>query len=172
MQKLKKEKGITLIILIITILVMALISVPIFVNSSNVTQFEHYTEFKEDLDNLKEAVGTAYYNKEITDIGPEYKGSTTFLSEKQNGIEVKNPNDNGKYYVINVNKLNQNLTVDMNYLNFGLGNIIVEDGAKEYTDTNDVYIINEQSRTIYYASGVKYNGEIYYRLSETYTKID
>ncbi len=171
MQKLKNENGITLIVLVIIVIVLSLISIPVVINTTNVTQFNKYSRFKEDMDNLREAVSVAFFDKDIKDIGPKYTGSVEFLNGTQNDQDIKNPNDNTNYYVINVNKVNLNLTVNMTDLNNGSGNYGLSGDETTYTGTDDVYIINEQSRTIYYVKGVQYNGYTYYRLSEKLSEI-
>ena len=171
MQKLKNENGITLIVLVIIVIVLSLISIPVVINTTNVTQFNKYSQFKEDIDNLREAVSVAFFDKDIKDIGPEYTGSVDFFNGKQNDQDIKNPNDNEKYYVINIDEVNLYLTVNMTDLNNGSGNYGVTEGEPTYTGTDDVYIINEQSRTIYYVKGVQYNGNTYYRLSEELSEV-
>ena len=174
MQKLKNEKGITLIALAITVFVLSLISVPILVNMTNINQFDRYANFKDDIDILRESISAAYYNKDIKDIGPKYEGSKTFLNGDQNGKAIKNVNDNENYYAINIEKVNKNLPAEMTKLNYGEGNKKISDSATTYssTETDDVYIINEQSKTIYYVRGVNYNGKTYYRLNEDFSNID
>lgn len=171
MQKLKNENGITLIVLVIIVIVLSLISIPVVINTTNITQFNKYSRFKEDIDNLRESVSVAFFDKEIKDIGPKYNGSVDFLKGMQNDQNVKNPNDNENYYVININEVNLYLTVNMTDLNNGSGNYGISEDEIAYTGTDDVYIINEQSRTIYYVKGVQYNGYTYYRLSEKLSEI-
>ena len=60
MQKIKNEKGITLIILIITVVVLALISVPIIVNTTDISELQVYTYFKGDIDKLRESIEVTY----------------------------------------------------------------------------------------------------------------
>ena len=122
MPKLKNEKGITLIALVITVAVLSIISIPVVINTKNVSQFEEYTKFKDDIDNLRESIGIAYFDKDIRTIGPKYEGSLQFLNETQNGLSIKNENDNNVYYAINIDRINENLVVDMNRLNNGNGN--------------------------------------------------
>lgn len=171
MQKLKKENGITLIVLVIIIIVLSLITIPVIINTTNVIQFNEYSRFKEDIDNLRESVSVAFFDRDISGIGPKYNGSTDFLNGKQKGKNVKNPNDNENYYVINVNVVNFYLAVNMTGLNYGVENTTLSGDEVTYSGTNDVYIINEQSRTIYYVKGVQYNGNTYYRLSEELSEI-
>ena len=171
MRKLKNEKGITLVALIITVAVLSIISIPVLVNMTNINQFERYTQFKDDIDILRESISIAYYNKDIKDIkdiGPKYE-SLNFLEGTQNGIDIKNKNDNNVYYVININKVNENLSVKMHELNNGSGNKTIDSNTSNYTGSDDVYIINEQSKTIYYPRGVTYNDETYYRLNENFS---
>ncbi len=173
MQRLKNEKGITLIALSITVFVLSLISVPVVVNMTNIHQFEKYTKFKDDIDNLRESISIAYHNKEVTDIGPKYDGNKEFLKGTQNEKQIKNVNDNENYYVISIEKVNKGIHADMPELNFGTGNQSLNSNTGTYSseETDDVYIINEQSRTIYYVKGVNYNGEKYYRLNEDFSDV-
>ena len=59
MQNKKSEKGITLIALVITVVVLSAISIPVVVNVTGVTQFNKYTLFKDDIDNLRENISIA-----------------------------------------------------------------------------------------------------------------
>ena len=168
MRKLKNEKGITLIALVITVAVLSMISIPVVVNMTGMNEFDEYAGFKEDIDILREAISIAYYNKDIGTIGPKYEGNKEFLNETQNGESIKNTNDNNVYYVIDVKKVNKNLSVNMETLKNGEGNKNVS-SSETYNGSDDVYIINEQSRTIYYAKGISYKGKKYYRLSENFS---
>ena len=174
MQKLRNEKGITLIALALTVFILSLISVPVLVNMTNINQFDRYADFKNDIDILRESISAAYYNKNIKEIGPKYEGDKTFLNGNQNGKNIKNVNDNDNYYAININKVNKNLPANMTELKNGEGNKKITDSATSYSsaETDDVYIINEQSKTIYYVRGVNYNGETYYRLNEEFSETD
>ncbi len=169
MQKLKNEKGITLIALVITIAVLSIISVPVLVNMSNIKEFDTYSGFKEDIDILREAISIAYFDKDIGTIGPKYEGNLDFLEETQNEEKIKNENDNDVYYAININRVNEKLSVNMETLNNGAGNKSISSSDVKYSGTNDVYIINEQSRTIYYVKGISYKEKTYHRLSEQFS---
>ncbi len=172
MQKVKNERGITLVALTITVIVLSMISIPVIINTSNVTQFNKYTLFKDDIDVLRESISSAFFDKNIQSIGPKYAGSLSFLNGSQNGLTIKSENDNENYYVINPNKLNQYLSTEMQELNYGEGNKNVGSVSEVYTGTDDVYIINEASRVIYYVKGISYNGKKYYRLYEELSKTE
>ena len=186
MQKIKNEKGITLIILIITVVVLALISVPIIVNTTDISELQVYTYFKGDIDKLRESIEVTYADMtDMSSIGPIYTGNLNFLDNNQNGDLVRNPNDSDNYYVISLKELNSHLEAQID-LRYGEGNKIDNyasldiNQGKDQNDTsivqyeyqgNDTYIINAQTKTIYYTDGVEYDGERYYRLPEDFTEV-
>ena len=171
-----KEKGVTLIVLVITIIILAMIATVTTVKTTSVVEANKYTKFKDDLISLRESVSQVYgIDDTLENIGPKYTGSVNFLSETQgDGKTVKNPNDSDIYYVINADKLNSDLQSKFNIhlltLNYGNNNYGITNDATT-TNFTDVYIINSQSRTIYYTDGIEYKGSKYYRESEGYSKI-
>ena len=168
MQKIKNEKGVTLIILIITVVILALISIPIIVNTTDISELQEYTYFKADIDKLREAIETTYADMDdLSSIGPVYTGDFSFLDNIQGNDQVANPNDGNIYYVISLTNLNSYMNAQIS-LRYGEGNKQETYDGNEYSGT-DVYIINEQSKTIYYVNGVEYKGITYYRLPESFT---
>lgn len=83
-----------------------------------------------------------------------------FIPIKNEKIDFKeksiNPNDNENYYEIDLENL-ENLNIYYGRKNLG---------------EKDIYIINEQSHTIYYYAGVKNEKEIVYTRKLNYEKID
>ena len=77
------------------------------------------------------------------------------IKDKINFEHSINPNDNNSYYKIDLSKL-ENI-----YLNYG-----------KMKNEQDFYIINEESHTIYYFSGVEYKGKIYYTKDVNYTLVE
>lgn len=168
MQKIKNEKGVTLLILVITVVILALISIPIIVNTTDISELQQYTYFKADIDKLREAIETTYADmNDLSTIGPVYTGDFSFLDKVQGNDQVGNPNDSNMYYVISLSNLNSYVNAQIS-LRYGEGNKQETYNGNEYSET-DVYIINEQSKTIYYVNGVEYKGITYYRLPETFT---
>lgn len=99
-----------------------------------------------DIDILEERVSIYYLNNGNIPI-------------KNNRIDFNysiNPNDNNNFYEIDLEKL-ENLSI--NY------------GKKEYGN-DDIYIINEQSHTVYYMKGTNYNKEKFYARNLKYEKVD
>ncbi len=169
MQKIKSEKGVTLVVLMITVIILLLISVPIIVNTTDVQELQRYSYFKSDIDKLREAIETAYMDSsDIMTIGPRYVGDESFLDGMQGNQEIRNPNDNAYYYVISLKNLNS-YTDSQISLRYGSGNKQETYDNNEYNGS-DVYIINANSKTIYYTPGIEYKGTKYYRLPEKFTK--
>lgn len=166
MQKLKSEKGITLVLLVTTLIVLSMITIPIVVNTSNINKVKNYTLFKDDIDTLRESIDIAYRtDSDISSIGPIYTGSLNMLNGNQGSTKIINDNDNDIYYIIELEKLNERLTSKIRNLNYGERN-------KDITNTStDVYIINDKSRTIYYLDGINYNDNLYYRLQEDFSNV-
>lgn len=100
---------------------------------------------KKDIQILNDKIAIYYLNNGSLPI----KDKVEF---KDNSI---NPNDNENYYEIDLNKI-ENL-----YINLG----------HSEKENEDIYIINEQSHTIYYYAGIKYKNKIYYVPKANYTKI-
>ena len=168
MQKIKKENGVTLLILVITVVILALISIPIIVNTTDVSELQKYTYFKSDIDKLRETIETTYVDMDdLSTIGPVYTGDFSFLNKMQGNDKVLNPNDGNIYYVISLENLNSHINAQIS-LKYGSGNKEKNYDNNEYSGS-DAYIINEQSKTIYYTSGIVYKGVTYYRLPESFT---
>ncbi|MBR3325082.1 MAG: hypothetical protein IKG14_03445 [Clostridia bacterium] len=166
--KKNNEKGITLVVLVITIVILGLISIPTAINISNIIKVNDISLFKDDLNILSETVSQVYAQTDsISDIGPIYNGS-------MQNIPI-NPNDNNTYYIINAHELNNKIYAKtgtyMLSLSYGTGNYEIQPGSTP--SSNDIYIINEQSRTIYYVKGFENsNGETIYSYPQNYTNIE
>ena len=162
----RQNKGISAISMGIAITIMLIISSILIYNAKTGINISNVNKMYTDINNLDEKI-SAYYaefgeipivrnsNEKI-----EYPiGNLSFLEQ------VKNPNDNEKYYIIDLNAID-NLT-----LNYGRDYYTIADHLS-VSDEKDVYIINEQTHTIYYVKGVKVDGNIYYRTEEQYSKLD
>jgi len=137
----KQEKGITLTVLVITMLLMGIIVGTTFKLSNDNLNLKHVNSMYTDLESLKDSIFT-YYNKYGTlPLGDKYLGPNDFLS-------AANVNDEAdEYYLIDISKLeNITLTRDLTW-----------------TD-GDVYIINTKTHEVYYPEGVVLDEEVYYRL--------
>lgn len=155
----RSEKAVTLITLTITIIVLIILTFTITINMDQLGNQNKKSDFETDVKSLKEEVDQYYaQNKKLPIIN---KFTDTSMLD-----EVKNVNDNDNYYVIDINKLDVTLNYGTDY------NIIKEkERTEEITDLLDVYIINEQSHTIYYPKGIEYDGKINYTLKEIFQDV-
>lgn len=143
----KNNKGITMITLIVTILVISIIAgVTIYQSVENI-KARKIDSLYTDLELLEDKVNTYYLNNGSLPIKEEFKGSDNFKS-------VRNVNDNDVYYVIDISKL-EGVSLSMKL---------------DFTG-DDVYIMNEQTHTVYYPKGLTIDNETYYILPKQYSKI-
>lgn len=148
MQKyLKSNKGITLITLSLTIVIMLILTFTLNVNVNTYTKRKQKTNLETDIIKLKEEISHYYSeNKSLP------------IINKYTNVEMleKNINDNENYYIIDLSKISE---LDLNY---GKDYSIIENKEEIINDLLDIYIINEQSHTIYYPKGIEYDGKIFY----------
>lgn len=157
MQKnLKSNKGITLITLVITIVVMLILSFTISINANNYIERTKKSNLDTDLQRLQEKIEIYYSkNKEIPVLN---KYTNVAMLEKKE-------NDNENYFVIDLDKLEG---IELNY---GKDFEKAKQLEGEIADLLDIYIINEESHVIYYPKGVKFDNKMYYTLVGDQSKI-
>ena len=167
MQKIKKEKGITMVALTVTIVVMLCVITPISVNLIQLSKTNNLSKIKSDFEIIKEAISVVS-NDNSLEIGPVFSGNVNLGDQK-------NPNDGDIYYVINMDLLNtlyrsvSGINIDSLYNgrnNYGIGLSV-----SSYQN-NDIFIMNKDTHTVYYLSkqngsgyyiGYEYEGSVYYR---------
>lgn len=156
-RKLKENRGITLVTLILAIVIMLIISSILIYNSGTATKTKALNNMYNDIRSLTNKI-QIYYSKygEIPVIKEQYTNV--------NNITSINQNDNDNYYVIDLEILE---------------NVILSYG-KDYSkykqsanmELTDIYVINEQSHNIYYIKGVQFDEKTYYTIPGEYTKVD
>lgn len=156
MKKIKNEKGITLVTLTITIVVLMILSFSINVSVKSTMETRNYNYVKEDIINLSEEV-KAYYLKNNN--LPIDETKTYNLADYGVPSEDINPNDYGNYYRINVSLL-ENISLN----NGGINN----NEANEETD--DMYVVNEYSLTVYYLKGATFGGQKHYTITDDFAE--
>lgn len=164
-KKLKQENGITMVVLTLTVVIMLIITISFSVNINAYAQRKHKTEFETDTNKLKEEIDIYYSENKALPIANKFT-KTEFFTVLEDAHQ-KNINDNENYYVIDIDQLNK---IDLNY---GKDFETITDKELDINDLNDIYIINEQSHTIYYPHGIKYKDLVYYtNLDSSYTQIE
>lgn len=161
MRRLKNENGITLVSLAVTIAVMMILAVTISASLEPTIELKKYNSIKEDIIALTEEIKLYYLENGTLPVVKNLDGTydtTKVYNLDDYGVptEDRNPNDSGNYYFIKVALLN-----DIN-LNNGLGNT-----NSDYT-TDDVYVVNEKSLTVYYLQGAVLNGKKHYTIVDDF----
>ncbi len=156
----KNNKGITMISLVITIIVLLIVTSIIIGNGLGQMGTKRVNYLYADIDSISTKIAEYYLKNETLPVYENlYVNSKEELEDlfKSNGAttDITNVNDGNEYYVIDLSKLN-NLT-----LNYG-------DDYKEWTDTStaedfqNIYIINSVTHQIYFPHGVRLDDEYYF----------
>lgn len=160
MRKLKNNKGITLIVLTITIIVLLIITSITIYNSKSHLAIKNLNNLYSDIESIRTKVSDYYLSNNSL---PIYENAyledsselTTLLKANGGEGDIINVNDEGKYYVLNLSKLD-NLT-----LNYGREYSHWND-TSNFSTYQDLYIINEITHQIYYPKGIKYKDEVHF----------
>lgn len=137
----KNKKGITLIILIFTIVILTMIAGIVISNMDLGIDIRNYNYMCADIELLESKVITYYnQNNSLPITGQPFNAKSVLQDEATS-------RDNNNYYKIDLSLLN-NIT-----LNYGGGT----------AENQDIYIINEDSFEIYYLNGAKYEDTVYHK---------
>ncbi len=148
----KNEKGITLITLVITIVILATITITLATNAYDSTQLSRLTKLDNDIKTLNDRVAVYFVEHEQL---PTH-GNSYSKEKLKDVIEGLSQNDGDKYYTIDLSLLdNLSLNYGQDYLSFG----------------GNSYIINEESHIIYHLEGISYKGEIFHTVGANSTVI-
>ena len=151
----KNQRGITLISLSITIIIMMIVTGMLIYNAKDSTQIKNLTNMYNDIENLRDKISSYYLQYGAIPASIEYTNS---LSKLRNA-GVIGANDIGSFYVIDLR------AIDGLTLNYGQDYEIVEegnhtnaDGSINFDGLEDLYIINETSHNIFYIKGITVRG--------------
>lgn len=168
MKNIRNERGITLVALAVTIVVLMILSVSLTASMTTTIEMTRYNKIKEDIIALTEDV-KVYYTKNGT--LPAYTDTPINLDTHNVPANDRNPNDSGVYYPIDISVLPEDLM-----LNCGQGN-----KDKDFS-TDDLYVMDSESLTVYYLKGALLNNIRHYTIvddfsggspaSEYYSKVD
>lgn len=133
--------------LIITITIILVILFILLDTTKNTIALNKLSNMYKDIDVLEDKIAIYYLDNGIIPIKSKIEGF------KQYSV---NPNDNSNYYEIDLDKLEN---INLYY-------------GKKINGENDIYIINEQSHTIYYYKGIKYKKHEIYSKELDYKNVD
>lgn len=151
MNKFKNNKGVTMVALVITIIIMIILLSVINYGSKTGIEMKNLNNMYADILILEDKIALYYLNNGEL---PILKKSN--LSTVNANILENNPNNNDKFYVIDISLL-ENITLN---------------NMKDPRNTSDRYIINEKSHTVYYQKGITIEGKTYYTIPEDYQEVN
>lgn len=144
--RIKQEKGITMVALVITVLILLILTNMLIYNAQDNIYIKNLTNLYNDISMLREKV-SAYYNK-YGKIPAEIKYTNEDQLQNLSSV-LSTQNDTGDFYVIDLEAM-QGIT-----LNYGKEYEKVKNDKENANSYTDLYIINENSHNIFYVEGVK-----------------
>ena len=179
----KGNKGLTLISLVLTVIIILIISAAMIYNAQNQLQMKTIQNLYNDIENLNAKVDE-YYLKygelpklcmytypnnedDVTNFNSkdEFYNSLKAKAEERNAIlnENLNPNDSDEYIVIDIEKLDNLILTygyDAEYKHLkNVKQVIEFDGD---TVEDEVYVINTKTHQIYFPHGIFVDDVMYY----------
>ncbi len=165
-KNLRQNKGISMISLAVVVAIMLIMSTILIYNAETGVKIANLNKMYTDIKSLDRKISVYY--AELGGI-PVLRNGNEPIEYPNDKLSIlndcKNPNDNDKYYIIDLDAID-NIT-----LNYGRDYYNIASNMS-VADEKDVYIINEETHTIYYVDGIKLDEKIYYRTDEQYTKIN
>ena len=145
-----REQGITLISLVITIVLLLIITGTTVYTSIDRFKINNVQKLYNDIDLLDDKISSYYM---------QYGGLPVLKDDGNNPVSyqytelnfTKDVNDNENYYILDLSAIGD-IT-----LNYG------KEGYEQPNESDDVYIINEKTHTVYYVKGVESkDGTVYH----------
>lgn len=141
----KQEKGVSMIALVITIIILIILTNILVYNAQDSLYIKKLNNMYNDLEILREKV-SQYYN-EYGKIPAKIK--YTNINKLKEAKVISETNDIGDFYVIDLEAM-QGIT-----LNYGKDYDNVKNNEGNADNYENLYIINENSHNIFYVQGVK-----------------
>ena len=151
------KKGISLIVLVITIAVLLIISSAVIYTSADASNNAKLVAFASDLQQVEDLV-TEYYitNNELPILTETSYTEATLVASIEEGADelsgeiTLNGDTNTTFYKIDMSKLDISST---------------SRGVEKDGDLTDVFVIAEDTMNIYYLKGLKVAGKYYFSLT-------
>lgn len=141
--KLKQEKGITMMALVVTIIILLILTSVLVFNTQDSVYIKRLNNLYSDIELLR-AKTDEYYN-EYGQIPAKIK--YTNIDTLKNVLSTKK--DTGDFYVIDLEAM-EGIT-----LNYGKDYETVKSDSTHANDYTDLYIINENSHNIFFVRGIE-----------------
>lgn len=143
--KLKQEKGITMVALVITVIILMILTNVLIYNAQDNVYIKTLTNLYNDIDMLRDKV-SAYYS-EYGKIPAEIK--YTNIGELKNANILGASDKEDEFYVIDLEAM-QGIS-----LNYGKDYEKVKTDKENANNYTDLYIINGNSHNIFYINGIE-----------------
>lgn len=143
--KLKQEKGITMVALVITVIILMILTNVLIYNAQDNVYIKTLTNLYNDIDMLRDKV-SAYYS-EYGKIPAEIKYTNIGELKDANILGASDKED--EFYVIDLEAM-QGIS-----LNYGKDYEKVKTDKENANNYTDLYIINENSHNIFYIDGIE-----------------
>lgn len=157
--KLRDNKGITLVVLTITVIVLLIITNIVIYNVKDNLGIEKLKDMQDDIEILNDKVAEYYAKYGTIPAKNEYAN----IDNIRNAGVISEKVDTGKFYIIDLSAIeNLTLTYGKDYKK-----ITSEISDEEIQKLKDIYIINEASHNIFYVKGITLDEETFYT---NYTK--
>ena len=151
---LKSNRGVTMIVLSIAIIILAIVTSMLVYYSSDAIDIKNLNNMNNDIEQLSQKVSLYFYDNQKIPILVKYMGATEILKEQKSNL------DNNTYYILDLSKLED---LELNYgKEFKQVKANYSNSNFDVTEYKDLYIINEQSHNIYYIKGVEVEQKTYY----------
>ena len=150
-KSLENERGITLITLIISVVILAILTISLSMNTYSSLNLAKLTKLQNDIELLNNRIATYYVKEGKLPIYRE--GSSSFAISKSSLIgqfDDLATSDGNIYYTIDLEALD----ISLQTLNYGSG--------YKSPDSSDRYIVNEETHIVYYLQGINYDGDVYH----------
>ena len=166
--KIKSKRGISLVALLITILVMAILSAVVVLSAKNSVDNTNVTDFMNDLQKIQDAAQNYYMengvypfseNLELSQVQVLEQVGADKRAELREEMELNNDySEDGteSYYIIDLSKIDVTQT---------------KRGVKKSGNANDVYIIAKSSGNVYYLDGLETKDNTYFSITEKAVKL-
>lgn len=157
----KRERGITLVSLIITISLMLIISSIVVTMSLERFEINSLRKLKNDLEVLEDKISNYYLKYGVLPVLRNSNDNTPIIYDYTMLDFDKDSADSGNYYIIDLEAIDGGLL-----LNYG------RDGFENPNLSQDVFVVNETSHTVYYVRGIELNDQWHHYLNENGTITD
>ena len=159
--KKRKEKGISLISLVIAVTLIIILTNVMIYNMKNNLVVGKLQGMQNDIENLQDKVSAYYAQYGKIPASVKY----TNIDEMKSAGIISNAVDTGEFYVLDLGAI-ENVT-----LNYGQDYETVKSmtDSEEVSQYTDLYIINQASHNIFYPRGIEIDGE---KLYTNYTSRD